>query len=179
MQKFDVNKVINYVKLNTGRKTPTYVLYYSFNVSAVNSIIVGSTAYESYNGQLFSDSNLTIKYGKMATTYTMFDLKNSDNNNLFESNSTNVLHLPEGTIQNFQNTEMIKNNNGQLILPPNIITINTIICGTNKYFGKNDGISNFFFDRRCGSSGKKLFPMFVTGHKTYRGRCTRKQHSST
>ena len=93
MAEFDIQRVIDYVKLNTGRKKPDYIMYYTLNTVNVDTLVVGSTVYASYFEQLYSDNEYKKKFGRMTVNYNVFDINNTNNHHKMRIMQTKMVNI--------------------------------------------------------------------------------------
>jgi len=88
----------------------------------------GTTLYETLNGNLYSDSGLTILAGRIAISQTIFDILDLNMNGKFETTGQAVLVLPNGTIQYIFAGQTIKTPSGKYVFPSTVYTFNITSC---------------------------------------------------
>jgi hypothetical protein len=124
-----------------------------YNLKSNNTVIskqfFDSTLIETLNGNIYEDVNLTTSIGKIAIINTIYDINNSNNNNLFDVTAQVTLFLSDGNIQFITAFKVTKNNEGNYIFPTSKTKFK-ILSGTGKYLNAKGYITikatliNFF-----------------------------------
>ena len=115
------------------RYPPDLVFKYSLNnpLTTANKIINGNDILQTTNGIITSQDGLEI-IGKFAFNIVIYN-GTDENNKLYEITGTNVYFLPEGTISNSINLNIIKDSNGKFIVPPNQSNVFQILSGSGDF----------------------------------------------
>jgi len=126
---------------------PDLTFYCSTNTSIssfTQTFLYGAGSAESviqtWNGPIFTDTALTQKIGKWATTNTTYDVNNSESKGLFKRNGTLTYYLPKGQITILLNRGAFKRSDG--VFSSLVGTyLNTILGGTDEYLNTRGIVS--------------------------------------
>ena len=150
MGDFDVRKIIKANKCSNGIPKPDLILYFSVKPgpnndgagdTAIITIIPAelSTIYQTISCKLYTDYELKNHIGKYAASTTVYDIKDSDGNNIINANITSTFFLPDGNITIMYGQKIIKNDNGNYLNQPNTTHIYKILSGSQKYLNIKKG----------------------------------------
>jgi hypothetical protein len=97
---------------------PDLIFYYSVDntINQIDESYLGTSLIQTFNGPIFADFNLTQEIGKWAGSYTIYDVNKNDK--VYQQTGIQTYYLPEGTITIINNTQQIKNQQGEFVNKP-------------------------------------------------------------
>jgi hypothetical protein len=117
---------------------PDLIFYYELlnPTTVINKIPLGSDTIQTANGDIFADPELKFKIGSFAFNITALGVNIPQPDKLYQAIGTNVYFLPEGSISNSINLQFIKDNNGNLVIPPNSLNVYQILSGSRDFLNQ-------------------------------------------
>jgi hypothetical protein len=144
MSDYNVSKIIKVNKCSFGIPKPDYILYYSVEQYPDNDgtnntciftrfVVDKSSIYQTMIGPMCKNSDLTNIIGKYTANFTIYDIKDSDNNKQPATAASATYFLPEGSVTISFGITIYTDIRGNKILSPNNNYRFKILSGTLKY----------------------------------------------
>ena len=105
---------------------PNIVFYNTTDANQVyltETFLIGgnsTSALQTWNGSIFSDSALTHEIGTWASTSTTYNVTNPDPHAIYDKSGSKTYYLPQGTLTILTITPVTKNSQGHFVNIPGI-----------------------------------------------------------
>lgn len=118
--------------------SPHLSFYYALKdpSTVINKLSFGTDVIQTANGNIYADEELKIKIGSFAFNITVFGGNTDIEDNIYQGTGVNVFFLPEGTISHCINIQFIKDENDNIIVPPNIVNVYQILSGSGDFLNQ-------------------------------------------
>jgi len=119
---------------------PHLSFYYALKDTStvINKFTFGSDIIQTANGNIYADEDLKFKIGSFAFNITVFEgtMKKDILDSIYQGTGVNVFFLPEGTISHCINLQFIKDDDGNIIVPPNLVNVYQILSGSGHFLNQ-------------------------------------------
>jgi len=146
-QAVDIGQDIKNYNTTQIDSPPDIIFYYcgSVNYCTINKVTLGTSVYESFLGDTYSDISLTQKFGTWSVNGVISDVNNVDTDGKYATTCTYAFYLPQGTLVVISTIECVKGPEGYYVIQPGTYLFQ-IASGSGDYLNKSGILSITYND---------------------------------